>query len=68
MMNVPVTEQVYAFICAYQREHGYPPTQREIAKNCYLAHSSVGYHLDRLEDEGRILREPGRARGITLLH
>jgi hypothetical protein len=33
---------------------------------CYIGRSTVLRHLDRLEIQGRIIRGPGRARGITL--
>ena len=57
---------VYQFIKSYTREHTHPPTIREIAEGCYLSNTSIMRHLARLEDEGKLFREPGRARGITL--
>ena len=62
-----VTLQVYKFVKAYIREHTHPPTLREIAVGCYLARSTAAYHLQKLEHKGYIRREPGRARGLTLL-
>ncbi len=60
-------EQIFAFICQYNDEHGYPPSVREIATACYVGRSSVHQYLYRLEAKGWITREPGRARGITIL-
>jgi repressor LexA len=61
------TRKVYVFIKDYIKKHTYPPTLREIGEGCYLATSSVTRHLHKLELEGRITREEGRSRGITLL-
>ena len=66
-MAKTVTQSVYLFIKAYIKEHTHPPTLREIAQGCYLSTSAVTHHLDRLEGEGKLFREPGRARGITLV-
>ncbi len=62
-----VTDAVYDFIKTYIQEHAYPPTLREIARGCYLSTSAVTRHLNRLEQRGKIYREPARARGIRLL-
>lgn len=66
-MTLPMTEQVFLFICQYDTEHSYPPSVRDIAKACFLSPSSVLQHLYKLEVQGKISREPGRARGITIL-
>lgn len=64
----PDTRKVYTFIREYIRQHrGLPPTQREIADNCYMARSSIQRHLDILDALGLIEREPGMARGIALV-
>jgi repressor LexA len=62
-----ISEQIFAYICQYNDEHGYPPSVREIASACYIGRSSVHQYLYRLEAKGWIMREPGRARGITIL-
>lgn len=64
--NYAITEQVFAFICAYAKDHTYPPTLDEIAAACYIARSTVLRHVDRLEGEGRIERDPYISRGITI--
>ncbi len=60
-------ESVYAFVRAYIEEHTHPPTIREIGRHCLMSRANVVRYLDRLEAQGRIFREPGRARGITLV-
>jgi SOS-response transcriptional repressor LexA len=60
------TIQVYTFIQGYVDENGFAPSQREMAKGCYLSHSGVTRHLDRLEAWGCIHRKSGQARGISL--
>lgn len=61
------TQSVYIFVRDYIRKHTHPPTLREIGEGCYLSTSAVTRHLYKLEREGKIFREEGRARGITLL-
>lgn len=58
------TEAVYSFICVYIADHGYPPSQREIACGCHLAPSTVFYHLNKLEAQGRLYREPDVPRSL----
>lgn len=62
------TQAVYLFVKDYIKQHTHPPTLREIGEGCYLSTSGVTRHLERLEWEGKIRREPGRARGITMLN
>ena len=66
-MENELTEHIFTFICAYVAEHGYPPSQREIASGCYLSRSGVVLHLAKLVEQGRISREPHHARGISIL-
>lgn len=65
--NYDMTEQVFAFICDYVRTRKYPPSLDEIAVACYISRSTVLRHIDRLEGEGRIERDPYISRGITLI-
>ena len=60
-------QYVYKFIKKYVREHTHPPSIREIGEECFLSNSVVIRYLDQLENEGKLIREPGRARGITLV-
>ena len=61
------TNAVYQFLWDYQQEHGFVPTQQEIAEQCFLAQSSVSRHLDKLAKWGWLSREEGTARSIQLL-
>jgi repressor LexA len=61
-----MTETVYRFVQTYLAEHGYPPSLREIGAFVHLAPSGVARYLDRLEARGRLTRQVGQARGITL--
>ncbi len=65
--NNETTRAVYEFVKSFIKEHTYPPTLREIAKACFLSTSAVTRHLERLQGEGKINRELGVARGITLV-
>jgi SOS-response transcriptional repressor LexA len=60
-------DQVYDYIVSTIQTVGYPPSIREIADACYLSPGAVQRCLDLLEARGRILRTPGKARGIKLL-
>ncbi len=58
--------QVYDFVRAYIQTRGYSPSLREIAAGCHMGRSTVTRYLDRLEVQGRIVREIGTARSIRL--
>lgn len=66
-MHRSTTEIVYDFICEYKDREGLVPSLREIAKGCYLSHTTAQYHLMRLEAWGWLMVVPGKARGIVLL-
>ena len=61
------TDQIFSFICEFRATHGYPPSQEEIAQACYRSRPVIVRHLDRLVMQGKIRREPGKARGIQLV-
>jgi SOS-response transcriptional repressor LexA len=63
-----MTEQIYAFIRQYIDIHQMSPTLREIAMGCYLSAPSVMRHLDKLEGQGKLTRDPYRPRSIRLIH
>lgn len=55
------------FIRAHTREHGCPPSLREVRDACGLSSLSGTAHLlGRLAEKGYITREPGRARAIRV--
>ena len=59
-------EAIFAFMCKFQRENGFPPSLREIAKAFYMSPSTIMRYLDKMEAQGWVAREWGKARGITL--
>jgi SOS-response transcriptional repressor LexA len=67
MKNLPATTlKVYEFIARHIRQFGYGPTLRETADACFMRHSSVLRHIDRLEGMRWIDRMPSKARSIRL--
>lgn len=62
----PLTLAVFRFIATYLHERSNSPTLREIGDACYISHTTVLRHLDRLEAYGWIEREPLRPRSIGL--
>ena len=59
--------QVYDYIVSFQRDHGYPPSVREIARHLGLkSPSTVHFHLKGLEEAGVIIKAEGKTRAITL--
>lgn len=67
MKDPDLLEAVYAFICKQQHETSYPPSLRELAKTFYMSPGRIVRVLDRMDALGWINREPGKARGITLM-
>lgn len=61
------TQKVYAFIYEYKQINGYAPSIRDIAAGCQMATGGVVYQLDKLEAQGRLIRDPGVARSIRLV-
>ena len=60
-------DAIFAFMCKYQHETGFPPSLREIGKTFYMSPGTIMRYLDKMEAQGWITREWGKARGITLL-
>lgn len=61
------TEIVYDFIVKFVSSNGYPPSIREICNYVKLdSTSSVVYHLKKLEDAGKIVRDGNKNRAIEL--
>ncbi len=62
------SRRIFAFICRYTREFGFPPTLGEIAADeGFKSNSGVIRHLDKLEKWGWIERYHGNARSIRIL-
>ena len=61
-------QEIYDFILAYRRRHGYPPTVREIGTEVGLASpSTVHVHLAKLEEAGYLRRDPAKPRALELV-
>ena len=64
----PRQQKVLEFLGRHLRQHGFPPTLRDIAAHLGVASTfGVTRHLDALEKKGWIRRQAGGSRGITLL-
>ena len=62
------SRRIFAFICRYTTEFGFPPTLGEIAADeGFKSNSGVIRHLDKLEKWGWIERYHGHARSIRIL-
>ncbi len=60
-------ENILQFIHGFIAERGYSPTVRDILKGCEISSTAVvQYHLDVLEKEGHIHRDPEIFRSIRL--
>lgn len=60
-------EEVFRFISDYIASHSYAPSIREIGEAVGLSSTaSVYYHLNALQQEGRIRMDRSRKRSITL--
>lgn len=64
----PRQTQILAYIKRHIADHQYPPTIREIARDCAISSTSVVvYHIKQLAEIGRLERIPAVARGLRLL-
>lgn len=60
-------KRIFDFIASFQRERGFPPTHREIARACRVpGRSSVQYHLGVLQERGLVKKTGSRHRGLEL--
>jgi repressor LexA len=61
-------QEIFDFVKRYVREHGYPPTVRDIGKAIGLTSSStVHAHLANLEKLGLLRRDPTKPRAMEVL-
>lgn len=68
MKLTPMQEKIYQYIRDYVREHGYPPSVREIGAAMNLkSPSTVHFHLKHMEEAGALAIGSGKGRAITLL-
>ncbi|HAV8293939.1 TPA: LexA family transcriptional regulator [Escherichia coli] len=62
----PCQQQVLDMLISFQKEHGYPPTNQEVATMLgYRSVNAAVEHLRALEKKGIIRIKRGGARGIT---
>lgn len=60
-------EEIYRYITEYTKNHAYPPSVREICEAVGLTSTAtVHTHLKKLEQQGRITRDPTRQRSIRV--
>lgn len=62
----PKQSRTLEFIIEYIKEHSYPPTYREIAKNQRISIKSVSQRLNQLKRKGYIQIRKNIPRGIVL--
>lgn len=61
-------KSIYDYICTYTKDHGYPPSVREIGAAVGLASpSTVHMHLKSLEEKGYIHRDSNKPRTIEVV-
>ena len=65
-MTPTTTDSVYQYVRHYIAQYGFSPSHREISRECYLAESTVRYHLKKLAADGRISYQSGKVRAIGL--
>jgi len=59
--------QILDFIIAFQREHDYPPSVREIGRAVGLTSSATVHdHIDRLADGGFLVKDPTKPRALQV--
>ena len=64
----PKQQRIVRFIHSFCDDRGYPPTIRDIVRNCDISSTSVvSYNLKILEREGYLRRHSEVARGIELV-
>ena len=65
--QTPKQQEILEYIIAFQAEHGYPPSVREIGAAVGLkSPSTVHFHLKGLEAAGLITKAEGKTRAITV--
>ena len=67
--KTPKQKEIMDYIIAFQSQHGYPPSVREIGAAVGLkSPSTVHFHLKGLEAAGLITKAEGKTRAITIAH
>lgn len=61
------TEKVLNFISDYTKKNSYPPSVREMCKGLGISSTAtIVYHLKKLEEQGKLVREKSRNRAIEV--
>jgi repressor LexA len=59
--------EILEFIIAFQRDHGYPPSVREIGRSVGLTSSATVHdHIDRLAEGGFLVKDPTKPRALQV--
>ena len=58
---------IYRFICDFLTENGYPPTEAEICKGCYISNSVAHRYVDRLQEKGYVCKQERKARTLKII-
>ncbi len=66
MRNTTDTE-TFAVLQAFIREHGIPPTVRELAKALGISSTAAHYRLTRLREHGLVEWEEGKSRTLRIV-
>jgi repressor LexA len=67
MAQKETRKKVYEYVLAFTEEKGYPPSVREIAAAVDLkSTSSVHNHLQKLEKDGLLKRDPTKPRALEI--
>lgn len=68
MAGMPTRERILNYIRQFLDKRGYAPTVRDIARGCNISTPSVvQHHLNKLESQGHIHRDPEIFRSIQLV-
>ena len=69
MKKVDKKEELLNFIKQYVDENGYPPTVREMCRAVKVnSTSTIAYHLNKLEDDGHIKKNPNKNRALEVVN
>jgi repressor LexA len=59
--------EILNFIISFQRDHGYPPSIREIGREVGLTSSATVHdHIDRLVEGGFLVKDPTKPRALQV--
>lgn len=62
-----IMKEIYAYIIRYFQEHGYAPSNKEIAEAVVVSTHTVERHITELKDAGLLATEhPGISRAYRL--